>query len=852
MRSLVYRLALLSVLLPVSAFAGALSGTILDAETGDPVPAAGVFLDNTAYGTLTDQQGTYLLSDLPAGRHVLTVRLIGYRVHKERVTIGDTPLSLLLALTPEVLPGQTVLVTASRAKDRETPVTFSTVTREEIASTYSVQDVPMLLQSLPSVNAYSDAGNGVGYSYLSVRGFNQKRVNVLVNGIPLNGPTSHEVYWVDMPDVLSNVQDIQVQRGVGSSLYGSSAIGGSINIVTTNFSPDRAVTAYTGIGSYNTRKYSFAFNSGLVDNSYAMYGRFSHIRSDGYRDQSWSNLWSYFLGVRRFDPTMTTTFLVYGGPEQTHLAYNGVQRSYLDGTVTGDKRVDRRYNSLSYAGELDNFNQPHYELHHDWQLTPKLRLNSIVYTVTGNGHYDQFRAQRVLEEYRLPAILIDDPTLYPPTWYRSNADGTPRADGSGRFAVRKSDLVRRRNVENAEYGFVPRMAWEHTRGTLTVGGELRSHSGRHWGEITWLAAPPPNTFPDHIYYDYRERKLTTSAFVHEMFHLTPRVTLMADVQAVRHRYSLDRDKLTRYAYDTDFSWISPKAGVNVNISGRVHAFANVAYARREPITDDLADPQDYWNEPSFAARETTIVNGQIETIRLSKPTVQPERVMNYELGTGYRSRDLSVMLTLYRMDFRNEIVPWVGQISEASGTPITGNAERSLHQGIELEATAKPASFLEVGGNVTLNDDHFVRYTEHQMDWDAWQTVSISRNGNRIAGFPTMLANARATVSHSGWRAGATWRYVGRQYLDNAEDRANSLSPYHVTDVTLGYRLGKRFGLKGAEVRLAVNNVFDRLYEASGYVDDVYAVASISSIHATPYYIPAAPRNMFLSFQWEL
>jgi len=210
------------------------------------------------------------------------------------------------------------------------------------------------------------------------------------------------------------------------------------------------------------------------------------------------------------------------------------------------------------------------------------------------------------------------------------------------------------------------------------------------------------------------------------------------------------------------------------------------------------------------------------------------------------------MLTLYHMDFRNEIVPWVGQISEASGNPVTGNADRSVHHGIELEATAKPASFLELGGNVSINNDHFVRYTEHQMDWEAWQTVSLPRNGNRIAGFPTMLANARARLTHGGWSLGAGWRYVGRQYLDNAENAANSIAPSHVTDVSLAYRIEKRFGLKGMEARVSVNNLFDRLYEASGYVDDVYAVASQNAIYATPYFIPAAPRNAFLSIQWEL
>ena len=858
MRSLVQFVGGLLLLLTFTASAltspaqaGTLSGTVRNAETKEPLVAANVFLDNTPYGVATDADGQFALSGIPSGRYTLTASFIGYGVYKKRVEVSDAPLTLVITLHPEVLPGQTVVVTASRAKDRETPVAFSNLTKEDIRKSYYAQDVPVLLETMPSVNAYSDAGNGIGYSYMSIRGFDQKRINVLINGIPHNGPTSHEVYWIDLPDFLSNVEDIQVQRGVGSSLYGSSALGGTVNVVTSNFSTRRTISAYAGMGSFDTRKYSFAFNSGLVDNSYVMCGRFSRIRSDGYRDQSWTSLWSYFLGVARYDATMTTKFQVYGGPEQTHLAYYGVSRDYIEGKITGDVRRDRRFNPLEYENELDNFNQPHYELHHDWQITEDLRLNNTLYTIKGKGSYDQFRKERSLEEYRLPTFVVKDSTLYPASWYEQDAQDQPEADANGEYTVVNSDLIKSRWVEDDEYGWLPRLTWEHGRGTLITGGELRRHRGQHWGMITWLGASPPSINPDYVYYSYAEKKLTVSAFAHEVFRLTPKITLMGDVQAVQHTYSLSRDTVTHYSYTTDFRWMSPKAGINFNLTDRIHLFGNVSMTKREPVTSDLVDPQDYWSEPNFAGRDTVRAGGRITEIRLSRPTVGPERMINYELGAGYRSPHLSATANLYHMDFRNEIVPYAGQISEASGLPVTGNAERSVHQGVELEASVKPLSFVEVSGNLSVNDDHFVRYTENVMDWDAWTPVSVVRDGKRIAGFPAMLANVRGIVSHWGWTAGLTWRYVGRQYLDNSETQDNSVAPYHVTDLMLAYRFGSRFGLRGLEVRLQVNNVFDQLYEAAGYMDDVYAVASEGEIYGTPYFIPAATRNAFLSIQWE-
>ena len=842
----------------VSVLAGSVTGSVVDAETGEPLTAASVVLGERPLTGLTDAQGRFLFADLTPGTYDLTVTHVGYRPAKRHAEVGDGAHVIEIALQPTVLRGQTVTVTATRALARETPVTFSNISKEEIRQDYFAQDVPMLLQSTPSAYAYSDAGNGIGYSYLKIRGFNQQRINVLINGIPHNGPTSHEVYWIDMPDLLANAEDVQIQRGVGSSAYGSSALGGTVNVITANYDTEPRISLATGFGSYNTEKYSFSFNSGLVDESYVMYGRFSRITSDGYRDQSWTKLWSYFLGVTRYDENMTTTFQVYGGPEQTHLAYYGIPQAYLDGEISGDPRKDRKYNPLTYEDELDNFNQPHYELHHDWQLTDAVQLRNTLYTIKGRGNYDQFRRARSLEEFRLPALKVKDGTLYAASWYDTDESGNPVPDGDGYYTVTNSDLIKSRWVDNNEFGWLPKVTLDHPGGQLTLGGETRWHRGRHWGMVTWLSAAPQDVAPDHVYYSYRERKLTLSAFAQERLHLTDRITLMADLQGVSHTYTLDRDTVTGYEHETTFRWLSPRAGVNVNLTDHLNVFANVAYAEREPASSDLVNPQEYWDEPKFRSVDPRSDG----TIVLSDPTVKPERLVDIELGIGLQSRSLSSMVNLYHMDFRNEIVPWAGQISEASGLPVTGNADRSVHQGIELEATVRPIplfrvpglsdNLIELSGNLNVNNDHFVEYTEYATDWDTWESVALVQDGNRIAGFPAVLANADARLNWRGAFAGMGVRYVGRQYLDNSERRDRSIDPHTVADLTVGYRLERHFGVKGLEVRLQVNNLFDTLYESAGYMGDVYAVASEGKVYGTPYYIPAATRNWAFSLRWDI
>ncbi|HZI89424.1 MAG TPA: TonB-dependent receptor plug domain-containing protein, partial [Candidatus Polarisedimenticolia bacterium] len=359
---------------------------MVDARTGEPVPEARIrVLAPRVEETVTDRAGAFEL-ELLAQPVELEASRQGYEPQRITVAISDTVITV--SLQPHAIPVASVEVTTTRAVDRKSAVAFTDLSRPAIQEKYWAQDVPMLLAETPGVYAYSDAGNGIGYSYVKVRGFPQRRVAVTINGIPLNDPETHEVYWVDHPDLLSSAQSLQVQRGVGSALYGASAVGGSVNLETLTIPTERRIAVEAGGGTYDTKRLSLQYESGLLDGRYAVAGRYSRIESQGYRELSWSRLWSYYFTAARIDPRVTTRVNFYGGPERLHLAYYGVDRSYLDGLITGDAKEDRRLNPLNWRNETDNFFEPHYELIQNVKLSDRAALTSSAFYFPGNGYYD--------------------------------------------------------------------------------------------------------------------------------------------------------------------------------------------------------------------------------------------------------------------------------------------------------------------------------------------------------------------------------------------------------------------------------------------------------------------------------
>ena len=747
-------------------------------------------------------------------------------------TAGDT--------LKRIVPIAGIEVSTARAGDRA-PLAHTTLGRDEIARLNWGQDTPMALASLPGAYAYSDAGNGIGYSYLSIRGFPQRRISVLVNGVPLNDPESHEVYWIDHPDLLASTAEAQVQRGVGSALYGAASLGGSVNLETGPFSETPRATAVVGVGSWDTKRIMAEMGSGRLAGDWNFYGRYSRIETQGYREQSWSKLWSYALSARKLAGRHMVRVNLYGGPEETHLAYLGVDASAMNGLLTGGRDRDRRLNPLTYPGERDHFFEPHYELIHSWEPRPGLSFSQTLFTFDGKGYYDERRLNDALADYGLTPWATWDPALFGPDsllYYRdADGDGVLDRDAQGRVTVEKFDLVRRRIVANRHYGWVPRLRMAHAGGTLTFGGEIRAHDGRHYGDLASGMGLPPGTEPDQRYYDYHPRTLAAGLYAREELPLAHALALTADLAWRHESYAMRGDAFADVRFDQRYDFAQPRLGLTFTPRPALSAFASWSHAAREPAFRDLYDGEGAGGMPNFR-----LVGGVPD---YGQPLVRPEKVDDFELGASWRGSALSASAGLFRMNFSDELV-YAGQFNTDLGYAVTGNAAKSVHQGAELAARLEGriarGPRVTLDANATLSDNHFVRYTEYAPTGGIALVERLDYDGRAIGLFPTVLANAGIRAEWSAFSLGAETRYAGRIYLDNSESMSASAGPRAVLDLSAGTRA--RIGTTHAGITLRVLNTLDDHYAAGGYA---YRWGYATYVA----YIPGATRSAVAEFKFE-
>lgn len=800
MRKVVLALFLLvTITLPTAA--AELKGRVLASDTGKPLAGAKLEVRELGLSGTTDGQGQFLLEVGAQAQLTLVVTYPGYYPVNQRVTLPAPALELSLA---PVRPfTEQVEVRASRAQTGRDPATFTNLPRERIEESYYGQDPAMLLAAtVPGFFAYNDNGHGIGYSYFTIRGFGQARTRVSLNGAPLNDAESGELFFIDLADFLATAGDIQVQRGV----FGLSGMGGAVDITTAPASMEPSFQLHLGAGSYNTQRLTLRYDSGLVGGQWALTARYSKITTDGYRDQSWVDMWNYFLSLSHFGQRSRTRLVLFGGPEQTHLAYYGIPKSVLEGGRTGNADRDRKFNPLTYPGEIDNFHQPHFQLISELRLSPHSELTQTFYLFQGDGYYDQFKTNRKLLEYNLPNITLPDGTV-----------------------IRRTDLVRRRTVDEWDAGWVPTLSWQKGNWALELAGELRLHKAHHYGQVTWAQYYPPGVPPNRRYYDYQVDKQSSALRLKASYRLTDDLLAVAGLGYAHHRYELSKDRLKGQAFTDKFDFLLPQAGLLWRVKEGQEAYLNVARGMREPNFRQLYDPQDYYGTRAY---------------------LDPEDVWDWEAGYRLRGERFSARVNAFYMRFANEIV-WAGALDD-SGVPIYGNGARSVHKGLELEGSWSPSPNFGVDAALTLSRNTFTRYREYGYDG-----TFTSYDGNRIAGYPDKLLLVTARGQLAGLQAALTLRAVDRFYLDNTQDNRKNpetrrqpgyvplVNPgFAVVDLTLRRplpELASILGLSQLGAELRVNNLLDKKYTAFGYVD-----------YGEPQFIPAAPRHYYLGLSLGL
>ena len=813
----------------------AVVGRVVDAVTHEPLPEANVVLRDPAaarrwYGTATDTSGRFSFRDVAPGRYRLVVTYVGYgRTQTALVVPPDTTVRRTIRLDRRSLPQDEVVVTTGRAEAQLTPVTASNLSAEAIDTRLVIKDVPSLLSKLPSTTFHSQNGNGIGYSTLRIRGFDQRRLAVAINGVPQNDPEDFNVFWVNLYGLKPSIRDIQVQRGAGSSLYGSVGIGGAINVVARPYRPEPYVRLRTGAGSFDTQRYSVEANTGLLNDRYVVYGRLSRVTSDGYRKNAWAEFTRYFGGVTRYGENSTLTLEAFGGPQHDGLAFSGISKS------ANDDEDARKQNPSAASDDTENFRQPQVHLSHTWSMRPDWTLDQTLFWIKGEGYFDFGSTFRSADYLRLPeGFSIDGEGLSEEERQRPLLS----------FGLPPGAVVLRGKLDQNQLGWIPKVVYQNGTTKTTLGLEARLHRSLRWGRIQEASDVIPDAVvgpeADERIYSFRGEKIITSAFGSHRFRPVDRLAVQADLQLTWRRYRFYDEAFFDRSFQVPYVFMNPRLGATLNPDRPLSAYASVAFAQREPRLSQLydADEAAAGDPPRFERN----ADGAFD---FDEPLVEPESLLDVELGGTLRRERYRLSANLFWMEFWDEIVA-SGRVNQF-GKPITGNADRTRHVGLELEGRVRLLPGWDLSGNAMLARTRFVDFTEFRpVDGE---TQALERDGNPIAGFPEQILNARTAYQWRGWEAAVDVHAVGTQYVDNsaatlpdgshAEER--EIDPYALVDASLSYEPPRPSLFHGLRVTLSVDNVLNSKVLRHGFQTPF-----------GPRFYPAATRNVFVGLCYTL
>jgi iron complex outermembrane recepter protein len=796
-------------------------GRVIDAS-GRPLAAVNVTVFNGygSYGTATDENGNYCLQldENDNEDHQVSISHIGYLTQKILISeLSANENNFTLSRT--YLENIPLTVVAGRVSHENDAISYSNIDKKEIEQKHHGQDLAALLQGTPSLVTSSYAGSGIGYNEIRLRGFDQKRVEVLVNGIPLNDPEDHNVYWVDLPDMGNSLQDIQIQRGAGTGQFGGSNFGGSINMLTS-LSKDSQINMESGIGSYNTMRNSLGFSSGLVKNHWMMEGRWSQIKSDGFRDGTNVDMWGYYISAQRIIENGNIRFNHYNGRELTHVAWNGIDETMLYGL--NGRPQNRTFNDYTnYANSVDDYYQPHFELISNWALTDETTLDVTLYHVQGNGFYETYKQDKDPYDYALDAFTDAE----------------------------EIDLVNRRWIDKIQNGLSARISQRLSYMDITVGLNIYDYKGEHFGEVVWASELTNDPIPGDRYYTHLADKTWNSGFLSLSHDLDSRLFTTLTVSVSRSLYNLQQratgnfQNENRHGFEDVHTFIDPSIGVRYRHNEQLSVYSSVAMAHREPSRSEYWNawegPDDLGVSPMFAT-STIQEDG---SIFWSNPLIDPERMIDFELGIEHRGLHHNFQLNFYWMDLRNEIVNF-GAVDEDS--PVKGNVPKSHHAGIEISAEANPFKKLRLGGNSTFDFSRIDELKVYDTYFDAeWNSSVVTRDfsGNHLTLTPDLTASLWIDWSPSTWISiRSSMLHIGKQYLDNSNDDgftalapelidagylnvdgrtyfSKTLPSYTTVNLDASADL-QRFVKLDINVSLHIENLLDKEYVTGGYWND--------------------------------
>ena len=733
-------------------------------------------------------------------------------------------IAVILCIPFQILAQQSDSITLKRTLDEvsvnalranaKTPIAYTNLSKLEIEKSNLGQDLPFLISLTPSVVTTSDAGAGVGYTGFRIRGTDPSRINVTINGIPLNDSESQGVWWVNMPDFASSLDNIQIQRGVGTSTNGAAAFGASVNLKTMGLNKKAYTITNNSLGSYNTLKNNIEFGSGLISNKFTFDTRLSRITSDGYIDRASSNLKSLYLQGVYFGRESVLKAIIFTGHEITYQAWNGVPLRYLD--------TNRTFNSYTYENEVDNYSQTHYQLHYSKQLNTNTNMNLSGHYTHGEGYYEQEKLGEYLIDYNLSNIII------------------------GYDTITSTDLIRRKWLNNDFGGITYSLNHKKDNLNLIFGGAYNEYSGQHYGSIVWSqytsnSLDDPNDTAsnyNHEYYRNIASKYDNNMFIKTNYQATDATSIFLDFQLRSIKYEFNGNDVDGGLSNQKVTLVffNPKFGLTHKINDEQLFYGSFAIANKEPNRSDYVE---------------------------SSPNSRPlyETLYDTEIGFRYKSKNLTFNTNLYLMNYENQLIK-TGEINDV-GYFTSNNVKSSYRRGVEIEGRCLLTKKLSWAANITLSKNKLDTMTQFIDNWDTGGQEEILHQNTDLAFSPDIIWSSKFLYNYNdNISLGFISKYVGKQYIDNTSSDGRNLDDYLTSNLQLDYNFKSKI-FKTIKMSVLINNIFDNEYISNAWLyrfisegfdpreSDHYITKGVDNRFNMAGYFPQATRNYLFGLTLE-
>lgn len=778
-----------------------LSGTVFDGDTKMPLAYATVDVNESSLVS-SSNDGKFAITFSQKGTYVLKITVVGFKPWQQQVLVNEKENRVAIFLEKQSLFLQPIEILAIRATDRM-PFAKTNLNKENIEKMNTGVDLPFILNQTPSVVVNSDAGNGIGYTGIRIRGTDATRINMTLNGIPYNDAESQGLFFVNLPDFASSVNSIQIQRGVGTSSNGAGAFGATLNLSTNEFNENSYAEVNNSFGSFNSWRHTVKAGTGLINNHFTIDTRLSFINSDGFIDRANTDLRSFYVSAAYLNKKSSLRLNIFSGKEKTYQAWNGIPEAKLKGDATALQNHylnnlgvlyktaadslnlfnsnNRSYNSFQYNNQTDNYQQDHYQLFFNHEFNKNWNFNTALFLTRGKGYYEEYRTEIDLADYGLPTA--------------------------------ESDIVRQLWLNNWFYGNTFALQYKKDKDQFTLGGSYTRYKGLHYGNIIWSEVNVPK---DYRWYDLTAFKNDFSTYTKYQRRLAQRWELFADVQYRNVNYTLNgfRNNPT-LKFDNEFNFINPKLGISYADSKGWLGFASFSVGNKEPNRDD------------FEAGVT------------QQPT--HETLYDWELNVEQRKNNYNWSITAYYMRYKNQLV-LTGKINDVGAYTRT-NIPESYRAGVELQAGVKPVSWFNASANLTLSENRVKNFTEFSDDYDNGGQKETLFKSSPLAFSPSVVGGATLNfIPVKNAELSLLNKYVSKQYLDNTGNNARSIDAFFVTDLRATYSLKTKLA-KEIILSFQLNNTFNLKYEANGYTYNyIYGGQTI----VENFYYPMAGRNFMM------